>query len=198
MVKTKVLVVVMVLGAALSLGADAATLKKWVDKDGVTHYGDVIPPEYAGRPSVEMEKGREVKKKPVTAPTAAPKPAEETPEQIEQKRRDQALLGTYTTEDEIDLALKRNLQQVDTRLKNLQLQMSSLQEDIARNAKEKAAMEQAGKPVDKALLDEIAQTNARMAKLQEEQVKVQAESEAIKARFAADKQRFHELTSGKN
>ena len=196
MVKTRILFGIAALVAAFSLGAGAGTLKKWKDKDGVTHYGDVVPPEYAGQPQVEMEKGREVKKKPKPTPTGAPaKPVAETPEQIEQKRHDDALLGTYANEGEIDQALKRNLAQVDSRINNIQLQIKSTQDDLDRLAKEKAAL--AGKPMDKGLQDEITQANARMAKLQNEQTKALADSEAIKARFAADKARYRELTGEK-
>ena len=199
MVKTKFLFGVAALLAVFCMGAGAGTLKKWVDKDGVTHYGDVVPPEYADRQQVEIEGGHEIQKKPTaTTGPGASKSAPETPEQIEQKRHDQALIGTYSNEDEIDQALKRNLQQVDSRINTIQLQMKSVQDDMDRYAKDKAALEQAGKPVDRVLRDEIAQSNARMTKLQNEQVKAQADSEAIKARFAADKQRYRELTSGKN
>jgi chromosome segregation ATPase len=197
MVKTKILFGVTALLAAFSLGAEAAKLNKWVDKDGVTHYGDVVPPEYADREKVQLEQGHEIKKKPGTS-TGDAKPAELTPEQIEQKRHDQALLGTYSSEDEIDLALKRNLQQVDARLSSIQQQIKSTQDDLDRHAKEKADMEKAGKPADKSIMDDIAQANARMTKLQNEQTKVQAESEVIKARFAADKKRYRELAGGKN
>jgi predicted nuclease with TOPRIM domain len=108
------------------------------------------------------------------------------------------LLGTNSSEAEIDQALKRNLQQADARIGNIQLQMKSVQDDLDRLAKEKTTLVQAGKPVDRGLQDEIAQANARMAKLQNEQAKAQADSEAIKTRFAADKKRYHELTSTKN
>src|SRR5260370_5914502 len=36
-------------GVAAGAGASGRTLYKWVDEQGVTHYGDRIPPEYAAQ-----------------------------------------------------------------------------------------------------------------------------------------------------
>jgi hypothetical protein len=41
---------------SLSLPADAK-LFKWVDDQGVTHYGEVIPPEYANKEKDALTKG---------------------------------------------------------------------------------------------------------------------------------------------
>lgn len=179
----------------ISMGAQAGYFK-CVDKDGHVTYATTRD-ECPSQQATEIEKGRVVKKKEAVKPGAPAKPTEMTPEQIEQKRHDDALLGTYANEDEIDLALKRNLQQVDARINSIQTQMKSLQEDLDRYSKEKADLQKAGKPVDKALLDGISLVNSRLANLQSQQDKAQADAEAIKARFAADKQRYRELTSDK-
>ncbi len=179
-----------------SMGAEAGYFK-CVDKDGHVTYATTRDECPSSQPATEMEKGRVVKKKEVAKPGAPAKPVEMTPEQIEQKRHDDALLGTYASEDEIDLALKRNLQQVDARINSIQTQMKSLQEDLDRYNKEKADLQKAGKPVDKALQDGISQVSSRLANLQSQQTKAQADAEEIKGRFAADKQRYRELTSGK-
>ena len=40
-----------------------AKLYKWVDNQGVTHYGETIPPEYADKDNVLLDdKGRVIKK----------------------------------------------------------------------------------------------------------------------------------------
>ena len=134
-------------GAATLLGLFSMSAQagyfKCVDKDGHVTYASTRD-ECPSQKATEMEKGQAVKKKEVAKPTTGPaKPTEMTPEQVEQKRHDDALLGTYTNEDEIDLALKRNLQQVDTRISSIQLQMKTAQEDIARYNKEKADLQAA-------------------------------------------------------
>ena len=47
MAKLKLLAA-LVTGLTLSLPA-MATLYKWVDNNGITHYGETIPPEYADK-----------------------------------------------------------------------------------------------------------------------------------------------------
>ena len=55
------LLFVLLCGACLSFPA-AAQMYKWVDKKGTTHYGETIPPEYADRDRLELNKsGRVVK-----------------------------------------------------------------------------------------------------------------------------------------
>ncbi len=177
-----------------SLGDAQAGYFKCVDSQGHVTYAttrDSCPSQQA----TEIEKGREVKKKPQQGPADSRQPGpEDTPEQIEQKRHDQALLGTYANEEEIDQALKRNLQTVDARINSIQLQMKTVQDDLDKLAQEKADKVKAGKPIEKSLKDEIDMANAKMAKLQNELAKAKADSESIKAHFAADKQRYRELT----
>jgi hypothetical protein len=80
------------------------TLYKWVDEQGVTHYGDRIPPEYAAQEQhVINSQGVEVNKL----------DAQKTPEQMaveeqrkldaeQSKKRDQNLLSTYASVQEIE------------------------------------------------------------------------------------------------
>jgi hypothetical protein len=80
------------------------TVYKWVDEQGVTHYGDHIPPEYAAQErQVVNSQGVEIRRI----------EAQKTPEQIaadEQKKvdaqqslnRDKNLLSTYASVQEIE------------------------------------------------------------------------------------------------
>jgi hypothetical protein len=83
---------------------DGRVLYKWVDKDGVTHYGDHVPPEYAAQEQhVLNSRGYEIKH------TDAQKTAEQATAE-EQKRldaeqrqlRDKNLLNTYASVQEIE------------------------------------------------------------------------------------------------
>lgn len=192
--KSSALIVIASLLALLGTSAEAK-LYKWVDDQGVTHYGEVIPPQYADKERVQINKGLEVKEpdKPKAGPAKDVKEDEAT---IERKRRDQALLGTFSSESEIDLALQRNLQPLNARTDGIQLSINTAQDDLAGYQKEKAAMEQSGKPVNKVLQQQIDQTTARIAKLQDELVESKKDVAAMKARYNADKQRYHELTAG--
>jgi hypothetical protein len=90
--------------AASSSTTPGRVLYKWVDSDGVTHYGDHIPPEYASQEQhVINSRGVEISRL----------DAQKTPEQLateEQKKldaeqrqnRDKNLLSTYASVQEIE------------------------------------------------------------------------------------------------
>ena len=111
------------LAVASSSGAAHAATYKWVDEKGVIHYTDKMPPE-------EMNKGRiELNKQgvPVKATEPAPTPEQRramaleeqrqkeiAKQQDDQARRDRALLSSYTSESEIDLARNRSLRTIES------------------------------------------------------------------------------------
>src|SRR5574340_1823053 len=110
------LFVALIAGLAFSLPV-AAKMYKWVDDKGVTHYGETIPPEYAHKDRSELDKsGRVIEKKEVLTPeerraneeAEAKKRADEEAA-LERKRRDKALVNTYSSEKEIDLARNRKI-----------------------------------------------------------------------------------------
>jgi hypothetical protein len=90
-------------GLATSTG-NGRILYKWVDEQGVTHYGDRIPPEYAAQEQhVINSQGVEINKL----------DAQKTPEQLaaedqkrldaeQSKNRDRNLLSTYASVQEIE------------------------------------------------------------------------------------------------
>jgi hypothetical protein len=79
-------------------------LYKWVDKDGVTHYGDHVPPEYANREQhILNSRGYEIKHLDA-AKTAEQSAADEQKQQESEQRqlRDKNLLSTYASVQEIE------------------------------------------------------------------------------------------------
>ena len=100
------LTAILMLALPLAASAQDAKVFRWVDEDGVIHYGDSIPAKYAELPKqVLNEHGVAVEEL----------EGKKTPEQIEaerienekrvavemRKRADQALLATYLSVDEI-------------------------------------------------------------------------------------------------
>ena len=95
-----------------------AAMYKWVDENGVTHYGDSIPPEYRNRANEELNKRGVIIKKNDAALTPEQIKAKEAElakrkQEKETNRRDAVLLGTYSSAEEIDLARDRNLRQIE-------------------------------------------------------------------------------------
>lgn len=198
--KSKLLGLGLVLCGAICVNAEAK-LFKWVDDNGVTHYGETIPPEYANKDATRLsDKGRVEKR--VEKLTPEEKQAKEAEEAkkiaaqqaaVEAKRRDAALLGSYSNEKEIDLARDRALQQVQARVDSYTTMSKSAQDSLAGLRKEQADIEKQGRKLPKSLLEDIAEGEARIAKTQKDLAQSEQEMTAVKARFEADKQRFREL-----
>ena len=195
------LLVALVIGTAFSLPA-AAKLYKWVDDKGVTHYGETIPPEYANKDREELNKaGRVVEKKEVLTPEErSAREIEETRKReddeavLEQKRRDKALLNTYSNVKEIDLARGRNLQQVEARVNSIGSQLKMVDGKLIGLQKETDNYTKANKEIPASLREDLQETQARLAKLQQDMKKSRAEKAGVEARYDADKARYKELT----
>jgi hypothetical protein len=195
MIKSKVLVASFAFCALISLNAEAK-LYKWVDDSGTTHYGETIPPEYANKEAMKLEKGRvqkreEKKINPQTGVAEKDPVAEKA--LIEAQRRDNALLNTYSNEKEIDLARDRNLLQVEARVNSYTTMLKSAQTTLDGLRQENDALVKQGRNIPKSLTEDIAGAEALVAKRQKELDTSNKEVEAVKARYAADKQRYREL-----
>ena len=200
--KTKIVATFVMLGAFCA-NADAKTFK-WVDDNGTTHYGETIPPEYANKDATELNKNGEVEKR-IERPTPEGRRAkekEEAKKEVEQqsalegKRRDNALLSTFSNEKEIDLARERGSQQVEARIGSVKLMLTTAQESLAEHNKEQADLRSQNKKIPASLTDDIAESASRVEKLQKELEQNEQELEKVKARFDADKQRYRELKNG--
>lgn len=195
MMKFKLLVSVAALCVAFSLSAEAK-LFKWVDKNGTTHYGETIPPEYADRDTKQIEKGR-VKDRTDGFDTKM-KDASKTDPAVEKtakeaKRRDEALINTYSNEKEIDLARDRNLLQIEARINSYTTMLKSAQTSLDDLHRESDTLTKQGRKIPDELTNEIAEAEALVAKRQKELDTNQKEKEAVKARYEADKLRYREL-----
>jgi len=154
----------------------AATMYRWVDEHGQVHYGDSIPPRYAGSGHSELDKqGRVIKRVESQAQSAAKqrrqdaeKAREAAEQQAEQdkRRHDAALLSTYSNVGEIDRARDRALADESTQIEALKTQLQ-----FTRNR------------------EDAEKLNAGIAR------HTQAMRD-IRVRFEADKARYLELTSG--
>jgi hypothetical protein len=94
--------------------ADTGVTYKWVDENGVTHYGDSIPPQYAKKESSVLNKQGVVVRR---------NDAQKSPEQlaeearaheavIRQKQHDAFLLTTYPTVRDIESLRDERLEQI--------------------------------------------------------------------------------------
>lgn len=173
-----------------------AKLYKWVDANGVTHYGETIPPEYANRDTKTLEHGRVTDRSETFDTEKQRSTKKETPEELaakEQKRRDEALLNSFTTEKEIDLSRDRALLQIEARVNSFSTLIKSAQASLDDLHKEYEKRSSKGAKIPQSLTDDIADAEVRVAKLQGDLDGANKEYEAVKAKYEAEKQRFREL-----
>lgn len=183
---------------AFSLNAEAK-LFKWVDEKGITHYGETIPPEYANKETMKLEKGRVEKREDSRDNVKrAPKDPVAEKARIEAERHDSALLNSYSTEKEIDLARDRSLQQVEARTGSYATLLKSAQDNLVGLQQEHDKLIKQGRKILASLDEDIAEGNTRVSKYQSELDNNNKEIETVKARYAAEKTRFRELKGLKN
>jgi len=181
-----------------------AKLFKWVDDNGVTHYGEVIPPEYANKTRDSLNKAGMIEKRPETTSPEAIRAKEEADKKLkiekqavmEQQRRDNTLLNTYSNEKEIDMALDRSLLLINARIDSNKMLLSSSQSTLDDLKKESDLRTKQGKKIPASLTNDIAKTEARVAKFNAELAKSEEELNAVKLRFEHDKELYRKLKGG--
>lgn len=192
----KLLLVVVLLASGLS-HAESKRIKKWVDQKGVTHYGDTIPPEYAGKNTEMTSQGIAVKPKaPVDNKTGKQVPQEK--ELSDEERRDKALLSSFTTAQEIDLARDRNLQMDQAAVQGLKQNLTEAEGRLKITNTSIAEFNKLKKPVPADLTETQKAQQAEIEKIKSHMASKQASMDATRARFDSDKKRFNELKSGNN
>jgi len=189
--------------AAGAASADKTRLYRWVDSDGLVHYGDSIPAEYA-----EIER-QVVNEHGITIGVMqAKKTEEELAEDARledlrlqaelQRRQDQALLATYLTIDEIVMHRNRRVElfQAQARvtelyLRNLQRRMDTLRTEASGY---RPYSEDPDAPmIDPDLADDMSSTKDTIVRHEENLRRFEADEENIVARFDGDIDRFKKL-----
>lgn len=196
----------LLLAASLAVGAQgavgAAKLYKWVDEKGQTHYTESIPPEYKDKSSTEIDKrGRVLRRNEAVAEQArlseeeAARKRAEDKRIYEQKRRDTALLKTYTSEAEIDLARDRSLALPMQVLKGYEPRLKAAKQRLDGFRTQSEPFAKAGKPVPDALKEDISMAEKDLQALEAEAKAKQQEVDHIREKYTAEKVRYRELTA---
>lgn len=199
--------------ALIMAGASAVAQQKstggivcWKDKSGKTvGCGDKVPPEYQDNASRELNKrGMTVKQtdaaltaeqKQALAAEAAKKKADALKRE-EEKRRDRALLDSFTTEKEIDLKRTRDIQQIEV---NISAQQTNLKNTQDRQHETKVKIDQitrSKKPVPAALQEDFDRLETEKSKIQTQILQKRKEIVERNEEYDAMKKRFIELKGG--
>lgn len=184
-------------------GAQSHKLYKWVDSDGVIHYGDVVPPEFAdNEKEVVNQEGvtvDHIRGKLTAEEIAEEQRLKQVREERElQRRSDMALLSTYLSVEEIIMHRDRRIElfQAQARvtelyLRNLRRRLVSLQVDATNyrpyNDDPNAPL------IDPRLMDQINEAKETITRHEANLLRFRADEEKIAARFANDIVRFKNL-----
>jgi hypothetical protein len=193
-------VILLTLAAFAASADNGRKLYKWVDEQGVTHYGDHIPPEYAAQEQHVINKqGVEIERL----------EAQKTPEQVaaeeqkkraadEAKARDQNLLITYASVQEIERLRDQRLAQVADQIKVTNQFLDDLNGRLRKlRNKSMAFKPYSADPNAQQMPDQLAEDLARVGndiRTQEQNLRQKRGDEAaMREKFESDINRFKEL-----
>jgi hypothetical protein len=194
--------------AIFSLAASTAgAAYKCVDEKGKMHIGDTPPPGCASVPMQELAPGGRVMRTiepTLTGDQLKAKKADQEKKRetdkaaFEQKRKDDALLMTYATEKEIDVARDRNTEPIRIRIKAVQDRIKAV-DKRTREIEEEMEFYKAGKSKKKGtempshLTADLDRARTEKTALVQTIVGYEKEAEQVRVRFEGDKQRWAAL-----
>ncbi len=198
-------VAVLLLLPAAALGGESRSTKvyRWVDYEGVVHYGDSIPAQYT-----DLER-QIVNDHGITVDVMRAKRTEEdiAEEQRQeelrlarklQRRQDQALLATYLSVDEIILHRDRRVELFQAQARVTELYLSNLKRRLDKLQGEASnyrpySAEPDAEMIDADLAGDIATTKDTIERHQKNLERFHQDEQNIVARFDGDIDRFKKL-----
>ncbi|HEX2829902.1 MAG TPA: hypothetical protein VHP37_26380 [Burkholderiales bacterium] len=195
---------------ALLAGPGVACAQKivcWKDKNGkVIGCGDKVPPEFQSSATKELdargvtrrttESAEEDRQRRQREQEAAKTKVEEDRQAVDQKRQDNALLATFSSDKEIDLKRDRDLQVLDLQIE----QLTNAQKGATQRYNDVRArvdvVEKNKKPVGPQLKAELDRATGDKQRAEHNVEMKQKEKQELRERFAAYKKRYNELKAG--
>lgn len=188
--------------------AHAQKLYRWVDENGVVHYGDHIPPEYANRDrnvlnnqgvSVGFEEGERTETERADQAQQEAEAAAQQRAREEVARHDRMLLATYLTVEDIEELRDRRLELLESQIKVTELYVTNLRKRLVKLQAEAAGFTDSAdnpRPVPRDLAREIDDTAGTIASYEEMLERTRSNQAKLRDSFAADIERFKELKGG--
>ncbi len=184
----------------LGAGTADAALYRWVDANGRVHYSDTLPQTYQQSGADVMNKqGNVIRRNQSEAERKADaeRKAEEQRirlEKQEQAQLDRALMSTYTSEDEIDLARDNALEHHKLAIKGAEIRAKAVDANVAELNARVALLEKAGKPISPYLQEQLDQAINESLELKRLILQNEEAMVRVRQRYAADKARFRVLS----
>ena len=190
---------------ALSLGVAHAENKggaayKWVDENGIVHYGDSVPAQYAKKESTILNKqGVEIGR------NAAQMTPEQVAEQerahlaeIRQKQHDSFLLTTYPSVRDIESLRDERIAQISGQRRAAEAYIESLHSRLSTLQSRALGFKPYNeRPTARQMPDDLAEDLMRtLSEMRSQRLALNAKDEeetALRAQFQADIDRYREL-----
>lgn len=194
-------VFILVLGPPVLAGG----IKKWVDENGVTHYGTSVPPEYIDRGHSELNaRGIEVERhdRALTEEeierekALAALRAEQQRLLEEQQERDRILLNLYRNEDDLVMARDGKIQQLDGQIRLNHAEIRRLKGRLSEFQAAAAAAERTGRQLTPQQKSNLESTQRSIERSYAMILGKEDEKRATIARYENDLQRFRHLRQG--
>ncbi|MEO7386275.1 MAG: DUF4124 domain-containing protein [Gammaproteobacteria bacterium] len=184
-------------------GDSSGEVYRWVDNDGVVHLGDQVPPEYApidrqvlnqyGVPlrteqGVMTEEEIEAERKAAAEKKAA----------LAAARRDEVLLNTYLSVEEIEALRDRRIELIGGQISVTTTYLQSLRDRLKQLQVEASTFKPYSKdpeagPIDQKLAEELADTADSIALYEKTLLDTRTRQSRVVMTFDADIARFKEL-----
>jgi len=205
--------VILLLVAAIALPSASSAqhqqrrMFKWVDENGVTQYGDKIPPEYADRDRevlndqgviIDSEEGEITpeERAALERRQAAEAAAQEERESV--ARRDRMLLETYLSVSDIEDLRDRRIELLDSQIKVTELYLGNMRKKLVELQAEAGAFKpyttNANAPqIPENLALDLSRTTASITRYEQALAHTRADQQALRDSFDSDIARFREL-----
>jgi hypothetical protein len=174
---------------------------RWVDKSGVTHYGDSVPPEYASQGAAELNpQGVRVRETPRQLSPAEAAEAQRAASDVAKRRQhDVFLLSTYGHVRDIELLRDERVALIDGQMEIARGSIASINQRItALQDRMRNFQPYSSAPGARRLPDQLAEEAVRAMSerhgLQTGLDSREAEKNELRAQFDADIARYRELT----
>jgi len=210
----KAIICLAIVGGLLSYGLAAhaqsggatsgpTKLYKWVDDQGKVHYTEHLPPEAAGKATSQMnrqgtvvkETDRALTKEQQFAKQEAEREREEQAKRAtEERRMNEAILSSYSSEKDIDMARERAMQSNADAIKSAAHNVEAAKKLHADLLQKAAPFKD--KPLPAKLQRDIESNEVDLKNQQQLLDSKKREAAQINARYDEDKRRYIALTRG--
>lgn len=202
----------LILSAALALllvgslvqAANGPKMYKWVDKDGITHYGSSIPPQYAAQASEQIDAQGNVIKTQAAQKTpeeiaaeqqAQAQAAQQAQAQAEQQAHDRVLLDTYSSTADMTRDRDSKIASIDAQINVFNGTISGLQTTLADLQDRANELQSRNKPVTPQLQKQIDDSKSQLIANQQLLLQEQQHRQQVMTQFANDIARYKQLTA---